>query len=139
MATITLPAHLESLTRGLAFVVDCATAEGFPPRRITEIELAVEEALVNICQYAYPDRTGEVEVRCARDETPHFLIEIVDTGVHFDLLSVPTVNFPADPTQLQIGGLGIPLILALVDRVTYHRNGTQNILQLAVRLPLCEA
>jgi anti-sigma regulatory factor (Ser/Thr protein kinase) len=136
MATITLPAHLDSLTRGLTLVVECAIAAGFPQARITEIELAVEEALANICLYAYPDRSGEVEVRCGRDETQHFLIELIDTGVPFDLLSRPVPDLTLDTAQRQIGGFGIQLILALMDHVTYHREGERNILRLAVRLSL---
>jgi len=136
MVTITLPAHLDSLTRGLTLVVECAIAAGFPHARITEIELAVEEALANICLYAYPDSSGEVEVRCVRDETQHFLIELIDTGVPFDLLARPAPDLTVDPTQRQPGGLGIPLILALMDHVTYYREGDRNILRLAVRLSL---
>ena len=136
MTTITLPAHLDSLTRGLALVVACATAEGFPPKRVTEIELAVEEALANICLYAYPDSSGEVVIRCARDETQHFLIELIDTGVPFDILARPAPDLTVDAAQRQIGGLGIPLIRALMDNVTYHREGARNILRLTARLAL---
>jgi serine/threonine-protein kinase RsbW len=136
MATITLPAHLDSLTRGLTLVVECAIAAGFPQARIMEIELAVEEALANICLYAYPNNSGEVEVRCGRDETQHFLIELIDTGVPFDLLSRPAPDLTVDLAQRQLGGFGIPLILALMDHVTYHRDGDRNILRLAVRLSL---
>src|SRR5262245_44533409 len=136
MATITLPAQLDSLTRGLTLVVECAIAAGFLPARITEIELAVEEALANICLYAYPDSSGEVEVHCGQDETQHFLIELIDTGVPFDLLSMPAPDLTVDPTRRQLGGMGIPLILALMDHVTYHREGNRNILRLAVRLSL---
>jgi anti-sigma regulatory factor (Ser/Thr protein kinase) len=136
MATITLPAQLDSLTHGLTLVVECAIAAGFPPARITEIELAVEEALANICLYAYPDSSGDVEVRCGQDETQHFLIELIDTGVPFDLLSRRVPDPPVDIAQRQIGGFGIPLILALMDHVTYQREGHRNILRLAVRLSL---
>ena len=135
MTTITLPAHLDSLTRGLALVVACATAEGFPPQRVTEIELAVEEALANICLYAYPDSHGEVVIRCARDETQHFLIEFIDTGVPCDILARPAPDLTVDTAQRQVGGLGIPLIRALMDNVTYQREGARNILRLAARLP----
>uniref|UniRef100_UPI00397CB2FA ATP-binding protein n=1 Tax=Salmonella sp. SAL4436 TaxID=3159891 RepID=UPI00397CB2FA len=81
---ITFPARLDALSRGLALVVECATAAGFPPQRVTEIELAVEEALANICLYAYPNNSGEVEVRCTQDEMRHFSIELIDSGIPFD-------------------------------------------------------
>ena len=133
--TITLPARLESLPCGLALVVQCARAAGFASKRVTEIELAVEEALANICYYAYPDSSGEVEVRCRRDETRHFLIELIDSGIPFDVLARPAPDLTMGAAEQQIGGWGIPLIRALMDNVTYHREGARNILRLAVLLP----
>jgi anti-sigma regulatory factor (Ser/Thr protein kinase) len=135
MTTITLPARLESLACGLALVVQCTIAAGFPSKRVTEIELAVEEALANICLYAYPDSSGEVEVRCTRDETRHFLIELIDSGIPFDVLARPAPDLTVDASQGPIGGWGIPLIRALMDNATYHREGTRNILRLTALLP----
>ena len=136
MTTIILPARIDSLPRGLALVVECATAAGFLPQRVMEIELAVEEALANICLYAYPESRGEVEVRCMQDETRHFSIELVDSGIPFDMLARPAPDFTGDAAQRPIGGLGIPLIRALMDNATYHREGAQNILRLTALLPL---
>src|SRR5215510_6812058 len=136
MTATTFPARIDALPRGLALVVECATAAGFPPQRVTEIELAVEEALANICLYAYPNSSGEVEVRCTQDETRHFLIELIDSGIPFDMLARSVPDFMVDAAQRQIGGLGIPLIRALMDNVTYHREGARNILRLTALLPL---
>jgi len=135
ITTITLPARLESLPCGLALVVQCARAAGFASKRVTEIELAVEEALANICFYAYPDSNGEVEVRCRRDETHHFLIELIDAGIPFDVLARPAPDLTVGAAEQPIGGWGIPLIRALMDNVTYHREGARNILRLAALLP----
>ena len=136
MTTITLPARIDSEPRGLALVVECATAAGFPPQRVIEIELAVEEALANICLYAYPDSRGEVEVRCMQDETRHFSIELIDSGIPFNMLARPAPDFTVDATQRPLGGLGILLIRALMDNAAYHREGAQNILRLTALLPL---
>ncbi len=136
MATTTLPAQRESLPQCIAFVLDCATAEGLPPTRVKEIELAVEEVLVNICDYAYPDATGEVEVRCTRAEARQFLIEFIDAGTPFNILTLPAPDLTVDLEQRCVGGLGGVLIRAMVDGITYRREGDRNILQLAVQLPL---
>jgi len=101
-----------------------------------EIELAVEEALANICLYAYPNGSGEVEVRCTQDERRHFSIELIDAGIPFDMLARPAPDFTVDAAQRQIGGLGIPLIRALMHNATYHREGARNILRLTALLPL---
>jgi serine/threonine-protein kinase RsbW len=136
MTALTLPARIDSLPRALALVVECATAAGFPPQRVKEIELAVEEALANICLYAYPNSNGEVEVRCTQDETRHLLIELIDSGIPFDMLARPAPDFTVDAAQRPIGGWGIPLIRALMDNATYQREGARNILRLTVLLPL---
>ena len=136
MTAITFPARIDSLPRALALVVECATAAGFPPQRVMEIELAVEEALANICLYAYPHSSGEVEVRCTQDETRHLVIELIDSGIPFDVLARPVPDFTVDAAQRQIGGLGIPLIRALMDNATYHREGARNVLRLTALRPL---
>jgi serine/threonine-protein kinase RsbW len=135
MTSLTLPARIDSLPRGLALVVEYATAAGFAPQRVMGIELAVEEAFANICLYAYPNGSGEVEVRCTQDETRHLLIELIDSGIPFDMLARPAPDLTVDAAQRQIGGLGIPLIRALMDNATYHREGTRNILRLTALLP----
>lgn len=135
MTTLTLPARLDSLPHGLALVVQYATAAGFPPQRVLEIELAVEEALANICLYAYPDHSGEVEVHCRQHEARHLLIEIIDSGIPFDILARPAPDFTVDAAQRPLGGLGIPFIRALMDHTTYHREGARNILRLMALLP----
>jgi anti-sigma B factor antagonist/stage II sporulation protein AA (anti-sigma F factor antagonist) len=135
LATITIPAHLESVARGMAFVVAWVTAAGLPPRRVSAIEIAAEEVLVNICRHAGVDRTGMVEIRCMRDGTHRLRIEFIDTGRPFDMLTLPAPDLLAEVNQRPVGGLGVWLIRTLVDTVTYRREGCRNILQLAVQLP----
>jgi anti-sigma regulatory factor (Ser/Thr protein kinase) len=135
MAIITLPARPEAVADGIAFVLECASTVGVSPARAAEIELALEEALVNICQYAYgDDDTGTVEIRCQRDNTVHFLIEVIDTGQPFNILALPPPDLTADIEQRPVGGLGVLFIRTLMDHVTYRRDGNQNILQLTVQL-----
>jgi serine/threonine-protein kinase RsbW len=135
MATMTLPARLPSVALGITFVANHASAAGLPPQRVAEIELVVEEALVNICHYAYRNKVGNVEVRCNGDGMRQFHIEIIDAGEPFNILTLP----PPDPTatldQRPVGGLGVLLIRSLVDNVGYRREDTRNILQLVVHLP----
>jgi serine/threonine-protein kinase RsbW len=136
MATMALPAQLTSVTQGIAFVADCAIAEGVPPKRVAEIELAVEEALVNICQYAYRNNTGDVELRCTRGREQRFLIELIDGGEPFNVLTMPPPELTGNLDRRPVGGLGFLLIRSLVDHIAYRREGSRNILQLTVQLPL---
>ncbi len=126
------PARLENLQRFLKPVSEYARAEGFDQERIQEIELALEEALVNIFNYAYPEGAGEVEVGCGV-ENDHWIIEIIDSGIPFDMTSLSDPDLTADVEERKIGGLGIFLVRKMVDEVRYQREKDRNILTLAVK------
>jgi serine/threonine-protein kinase RsbW len=127
-----LPAKLENLQRFMNSVSDCAKKEGFDQKRIGEIELALEEILVNIFNYAYPKSSGDVEVNC-KLETGRLIIEIIDSGIPFDVTSLTDPDLTADVGERKIGGLGIFLVKKMVDEVKYRRGKDRNILTLTVK------
>ncbi len=131
LLTIKLPAKLENLGRWRDAVSECARGQGFDQRKIGKIQLALEETLVNICNYAYPGRPGDVEVSCKQDKH-RFIIEIVDSGNPFDVTSLPAPDLPPSIEERKIGGLGIFLIKKMVDDVSYRREGNLNILELTI-------
>lgn len=131
MSELRLPAKVENLKEFMRFISDFAKAEGFGPKRIQEIELATEEALINIFNYAYPDdQTGEVEVRCRMEDTSPLVIDILDTGQPFDIKAVREPDLTPDISERKVGGLGIYLIKKMVSRIQYSREGQSNILTL---------
>ena len=133
MSKIRLPANIENLTKLIRVVSDFAKRKGFTQKRIREIELATEEALVNIISYAYPDEnTGEVEIRCKMANNTELIIEILDTGVPFDIESYSEPELTANLADRHIGGLGIFLIRKMVDEFHYCRDGKSNILTLVI-------
>lgn len=99
-----------------------------------QLRLAVEEAVVNVIEYAYPVGTeGNVEVTMMSDG--HRLkVMIVDAGVPFD----PTAEKKADTTlsaeDRRVGGLGIYLVRELMDSINYERVNGHNILTLRKEL-----
>jgi len=123
---------MESLQEATRFVLSHARAENLPGGRMTDIELGLEEALVNIFQYAYPEGGGEVEISCRIDEGRKFIIEISDAGIPFDVLSVAEPDLSLALEDRQIGGLGVLLIRKLMDDVTYRRERNRNVLTLTV-------
>jgi serine/threonine-protein kinase RsbW len=129
VTTIRLPAALHALPQGVTFVADYASAAGFSPARVAEIEMAVGKALTNICTHAYPGSEGDVEVQCTHDAGPRLCIDIIDRGVPFDPLAVPPPDLHADPAERSTGGLGIFLLRTMVDEMTYHRDQDQYLRQ----------
>jgi anti-sigma regulatory factor (Ser/Thr protein kinase) len=50
------------------------------------------------------------------------------------MLTLPAPDFTAEVEQRQVGGLGVPLVRAMVETATYRRESNRNILRLSVRL-----
>lgn len=130
---ITVPARLESVAACAEFVANCAAEAGFSSARVREIELIMEEVLVNICRHAYSDAPGEMELNCSRNDAHHWLLEVTDQGRPFNILDVATPDLNSDVEHRPVGGLGIPLIRAMADTVTYRREGDRNVLRFTLR------
>lgn len=126
---IKLQAKLENLEHFIDFVSVCANKQEVDKKRIVEIEISTEEALVNIFNYAYRDIEGDVEVICKSDDDK-FIIEIEDSGVPFNLLSLKEPDTSLDISERKIGGLGIFLIKKLMTDVQYRREENKNVLTL---------
>jgi anti-sigma regulatory factor (Ser/Thr protein kinase) len=61
-------------------------------------------------------------------------VEFIDSGKPFNLLTSPIPDLTVDVDERQVGGLGIPLICAMMDQVSYCREGNRNILRVTARL-----
>ena len=130
--SIKLPAKLENLERFIEFISDCANKQGLDQKRIIEIEISTEEALVNIFNYAYQGMDGDVSVVCKSDDNDKFVIEIEDSGIPFNLLSLKEPDTGLDISERKIGGLGIFLMRKLMDDIQYRREEDRNVLTLFV-------
>ena len=131
LSRITLPAQLEFLQEFMAVVSSCAKKQGFSEKKVQEIELATEEALVNVFKYSYPEGAGDVEVVCTL-EGNILMVDIIDSGIPFDVTSVPDPDISADISDRKIGGLGIFFIKELMDDVRYQRENDRNVLRLVI-------
>lgn len=119
---------MENLDRLMKSILGFLRGKGFPEERIQEVELASEEALVNIIRHGFPGREpGEVEVRCRTDDDEQVEIAFLDDGVPFDPTSRsrPDLDLPVE--ERQVGGLGVFLIRKLINETRYRREGGRNI------------
>lgn len=125
-------ATIESIPELVAFVADTAGKMGVHAKRLMHLELAVEEAVVNICNYAYEIPPGEIAVNIRREEGI-VRIELIDAGVPFDPLTMEAPDIKSELENREVGGLGIFLLRRVMDEVHYSRRGGLNILSMAVR------
>ena len=133
-SSITLQNDVQQIPQLSAFVDEVCEAVGFDMATAMQMNLALEEAVVNVMKYAYPQgTTGDVRIDAqANDIRLKFII--TDSGQPFD----PTTKEEADTSlsaeERPIGGLGIFLVRQLMDSINYEYADGQNILTLRKRL-----
>ncbi|HEU64644.1 MAG: Serine-protein kinase RsbW [Candidatus Anoxychlamydiales bacterium] len=99
----------------------------FSQKDLEKIELATEEAVVNIIKHAYKKKKGKIEIEISVDETLHLIFK--DKGPKFNPLSVrKKVDFTKDIKKRKEGGLGIFFIFQCMDEVKYQRKDSFNLL-----------
>ena len=124
-------AHIELLPKMLAWIRGHIQNEGYSKAEINKIEIAVEEALVNIIQYAYAKTPGKIEMNYRFFPKDHIELTIKDTGIPFNPLKKnKKINVYAPLKERREGGLGIAFMSTFMDRVYYRREGNSNILTL---------
>ncbi|MCP4116314.1 MAG: ATP-binding protein [Desulfobacteraceae bacterium] len=126
------PADLASLPPIQAYVEILAAGAGLPRKRVVQVAIAVEEAVMNIINHAYADTPkGEIAIEF-EDHPLRVVIRVIDTGIPFDPLGEPEPNIGLDLMERPIGGLGVAMIRNLMDGVTYERSENRNILGLVI-------
>lgn len=117
-----VPAEGRLLALVQGHIRDLARAAGFTDKEVLALELAAEEAFLNICQHAYPDGSqGNLLVDCELLES-ELRLEFHDEGLPFD---------PAFPNRhraksdSETAGLGLRLIHYSVDEVRWINRGRE--------------
>ena len=98
------------------------------------VNLAVEEAVVNVMNYAYPEGTRAtilLEV-FADEESVRFVL--CDDGKPFDPTASEEVDIENNVKNKIIGGMGIHLIRHYMDHIAYERKDGQNILTMTKKI-----
>lgn len=106
-----------------------------PSSWLKEWELSLEEALVNIIRYAYPEvEEGEIEI--ALEATPEWIcVTLKDQGKKFNPLAhVATTSFQS-LDEVKKGGFGILLMQKHVDQLLYIYEEGSNVLTLMKQIP----
>ena len=133
---ITLKNKPEEKWKLLAALGDFVCAHQLPPAVVQAADLALEEHLTNVMNYAYEDtREHEIVVRLETSASD-LVIEVEDDGKPFDPTQSPEVDTSLPLDEKPIGGLGIHLIRRCMDQVGYKRQASRNVLRMVKRLPV---
>jgi serine/threonine-protein kinase RsbW len=123
---------IDAVARCTEFAAAQAREAGFSLARVHEIELVVEEIVANICRYSYGDQLGSVELCCAQFDGGKLALEFVDYGRAFNILALAAPDLSVDLDQRDVGGIGVPMLRALIDEASYRREDTRNVLYVIV-------
>ncbi|MBN2325209.1 MAG: SpoIIE family protein phosphatase [Spirochaetes bacterium] len=132
---ISVAAESKNLLKVRDFVVKYGKKMGLVTRQVSEVKLAVDEAVSNIIRHAYTGRPGSVQIELKKLESA-VEIRIIDEGIEFDWNSVLEPDLYRYVETRRKGGLGIWLIKKLIDEVVYERAESKNILTMRVYLKL---
>jgi len=122
------------LGRGLDAVEAALRAEGIRDETVLDLRLVAEEVLTNVARHAYRDDAEHgIRVRLTVS-AESVTLEFTDDGPPFDPLTAAPRWLPDAGGERPIGGLGIHLVVALVDAAVYTRRGPENVLTLMKRL-----
>ena len=132
--SITLPNDIMTVPQLQSFVDEAAEDAGLDMSLATSLNLAIEEAVVNVMQYAYPpDTKGTVNIVATVDNGDLSFV-ISDSGTPFDPTAKADANTSLTAEERPIGGLGIHLVRQIMDEVMYERKDNKNILTLRKKL-----
>ena len=87
-----------------------------------QLNLVLEEAVVNVIQYAFPQGEEHTFTLDANKEADTITFVLRDDGKPFNpLTQAPDVDINLSAEKRQIGGLGIFLVQQMMDEVDYKR------------------
>jgi sigma-B regulation protein RsbU (phosphoserine phosphatase) len=150
--SLTMTNSLTELPRLQQFVEQLAERYGIVDDVAGQLNLALEETVVNIINYAYPPgESGAISLTAAcsnqaltanGNDKPSaanghgriLTLTIEDNGKPFDPTAVPEADTTLPLEQREIGGLGIFLIRNIMDTVAYRRLPAANRLILSKSL-----
>ena len=119
---LSFPADRKYLSLVGAVVLELSNhVPGLPPSSAYNLQLAVDEAVVNVISHAYQDTPSGLVELTFELWSDRLVIQVRDWGASFDPSSIPEPDFG----QPQERGYGVYLIRRLMDNVIYEE-GTEN-------------
>ena len=119
--SLTLPNDVNTVPQLAEFIDGVCEALHFDASQTMEMNLAVEEAVVNVMNYAYPSGTvGDVQIDAEANEE-RLKFTITDYGTPFDPTNFAQADTTLSAEDRPIGGLGIFMIRQYMDSINYER------------------
>lgn len=132
--SILLANDIAEISKLNQFIEEIGDEFSLAPDLVFNLTLVMEEAVVNVINYAYPKEEHEKIYVSARLHGGSIIMVIADNGKEFDPTLAPEADITLSAEERPIGGLGIFLIRNIMNEVKYERIEGKNILTLEKKL-----
>jgi anti-sigma regulatory factor (Ser/Thr protein kinase) len=132
--SIVLANEISEVSKLNDFIEEIGREFAIAPDVLFDLNLVLEEAVVNVINYAYPKEEHEFIYLSASMHEGSIVLVLTDTGKAFDPTAAPEADITLSADERQIGGLGIFLIRQIMNEVKYERIDGKNILTLEKKL-----
>ena len=132
--SIILANDIAEISKLAQFIEEIGDAFSLSPDVVFNLNLVLEEAVVNVINYAYPKEEHQSIYLSAKLLEGSIVFVLTDTGLEFDHTKAPDADITLSADDRPIGGLGIFLIRQIMNEVKYERIDGKNVLTLEKRL-----
>ena len=132
--SIILANDISEVSRLYEFIEKVGNDFSLTPDIVFNLNLVLEEAVVNIINYAYPKEDHQHIYLSAKMRDDSIVLVLTDTGKEFDPTAAPEADVTLSADEREIGGLGIFLIRQIMNEVKYERIEGKNVLTLEKKI-----
>ena len=119
---------MDELVRVNQFIEEIGEDLGLDMELQMNLNLVIEEMVVNVISYAYPEGTeANIELK-AESKGKELTFVLSDRGREFDPTLCESADMDVNPAERDLGGMGIFIVKNIMNEVTYQRLEGKNLL-----------
>ena len=120
--------QMKELERVNQFIEEIAEELNLDMELQMNLNLVVEEMVVNVISYAYPEgKTADIEL-LAESDGKELTFVLSDQGKEFDPTMRKSADMNVNPAERDLGGMGIYIVKNIMNEVSYQRLEGKNLL-----------
>jgi ammonium transporter len=129
-----IPNRIEEVATVLTGFEEFAASHGLDDSIRRTVLLVLDDLVNNVVSYAFHS-AAEHDIEISVELSPHRLaITIADDGIPFNPFGIETPQVDSSLEEREIGGLGIHLVMTLMDEYNYSRRGGKNVVTIVKNL-----
>ena len=134
-ATVRIENDLAEIAKVDEKLDDFAEQFGVPPAIAATFHVIFDDLLNNVISYGFNDEQRHfIDIRLELTANS-LIVSIADDGVPFNPLAESAPDTTLSIEDRQIGGLGIHIVINMVDDISYQRTADKNVLTLTKSFP----